>query len=339
MKAGSLIGIAFVAGSSFFCASTCIAQEVELKDKFGLWSVYCLEDAKPRSDMCSTTAGVHANDNPDFWTKVAITIGSSSGDLAMTVRTPFLKNLRSGISLGFDGRQAVKGIIDNCSNSFCESTIALDESLMNQIATRKKMSIEYQVSDQKSALLILDLDQILPALHSMRAGMRSAMASANDSKTGAEQSAPVRLVLERRKFERAVTASSKSAEAWKAPFQKCSEAPVTKVVVVNSDLTVQNEHEFREWTDKSSKCNADAVTWIKGDTNGNQTSAALGANRMASWTLYNYVSKLMPTGVVPEEGSRVAVVPEQTIEMVFPYTAGKGSKTTGQASFPERMGR
>jgi hypothetical protein len=237
----------------------------------------------------------------------------------MTVRTPILKYLRNGISLGFDGRQVAKGIVDSCSDSFCESAIALDETLLNQIGTRHKMSIEYQLSDDKSALLVFDLDQVVPALRS--AALISepvTWASGNDAKNDGK-SEPVRLVLERRKFEQ-VIASSKSTEAWKAPLQKCAEVPSTKVVFMNKDLTLQNEREFREWTSKSSKCNADAVAWIKADTGVSQTNGALDSGRVASWTLYNYISKVMAAGVVPEDGSRVAIVPGTTIVGMDPQT-------------------
>ena len=109
--------------------------EVELKEKFGIWSLYCLKEA---AQHCSITSGVYAKDNPQFWTKVAVTINSASGDLEMTVRTPVLKYFRNGVSLGFDGRQAVKGYIDTCSESSCESAITLNERLVDQIGTGER---------------------------------------------------------------------------------------------------------------------------------------------------------------------------------------------------------
>ena len=297
---------------------------VEAKERFGLWSLYCLKDSIPSYGKCSIAAGVQAKDNADLWTKVAISIANASGDIALTVRTPFLKYLRNGISLGFDGRQAVKGIVDSCSATSCETTIRLDDTLVSQIGTRDKMSIEYQVADDRSALLVLNLEQVVPALHALESseGMSSeAIASVDGSRMNREAwKEPVKLVLERRKFDR-VAAVSKSSEAWKAPFQKCSDVPITKVVMVNSDLTVQNEREFWDWTEKSSKCTADAVAWIKAPKSAPETGPALDSSRLASWTVYSYVSKFMPTGVVPGDGSRVAVVPS-TVEPVSTIVRG-----------------
>ena len=344
MKAESLIKI--VAAGWLFFACPCFGQEIELKEKFGPWSKYCLKDAKPSFSKCTVTAGVHANDSPDLWTKVAVSIASPAGDLVMTVRTPLLTYLRNGISVGFDGRQAVRAFVDKCSNSMCESTLGLDEWLMNQIATHDKMSVEYQVADDKSALLVLDLDQILPALHSIE-GAAALRSQAIASAEGSRLQKPVRLVVERRKFELTTSASSVVAEAWKAPFQKCMSTPTTKVVVINTDLSVQNKKELLDWTEKSSKCTPDAVVWIKSDGNATGTGATLDPSRMASWTLYNEVSKMMPAGVVPEDGSHVAVLPgpiglpmSQSIEWV-PSSASVPSNatirsTTGAAAPEER---
>jgi len=334
-----LVGMALMAAAVSW-AGNCPAQEVEAKEKFGLWSLYCLKDSYGK---CSITAGVQARDKPDLWAKVAISIANASGDLALVVRTPFLKYLRSGISLGFDGRQAVKGIVDSCAPASCETTIQLDDVLVSQIGTRDKMSIEYRVADDRSVLLVLDLDQVVPALHALEssAGVRSeAIALVGEGRTNTEtrKSEPVKLVLERRKFDR-VVAASKSSEAWKAPLQKCSDVPMTKVVMVNSDLTVQNEREFWDWTEKSSKCTADAVTWIKAGKSGSEPRSALDSSRLASWTVYNYVSKVMPTGVVPDDGSRVAVTPS-TVESVStmryepPQTTTTGSKASGSSASP-----
>jgi hypothetical protein len=176
----------------------------------------------------------------------------------------------------------------------------------------------------------------VPALRS--AGLTSepvAWVSGNDVKSDGK-SEPLRLVLERRKFEQ-VIASSKSTEAWKAPLQKCGEVPSTKVVFMNKDLTLQNEHEFREWTSKSSKCNADAVTWIKADIGGSQTNAVLDTGRVASWTLYNYVSKVMTAGVVPGDDSRVAIVPGATIDMTPLAEVGVHYKKVSTSNARKRM--
>jgi invasion protein IalB len=320
-----------LAAAAVAWAGKCRAQEIEAKEKFGLWSLYCLKDSGPTYGKCSIAAGVQAKDNADLWTKVAISIRDDSGDLALTVRTPFLRYLRNGIAVGFDGRQAVKGIVDRCSATSCETTIRLDETLVSQIGTRDKMSVEYQVADDKSALLVLDLEQVVPALHALGStvGMTSeAIASVDGSRANMEawKSTPVKLVLERRQFK-GVVAASKSSEAWKAPFQKCSDVPITKVVMVNSDLTLQNEREFRDWAEKSSKCTADAVAWIKAAKPALEARPALDSSRLASWTVYNYVSKFMPTGVVPGDGSRVAVVP-LTVESVSTGRYDSPSSTT-----------
>lgn len=343
MNRALLVGVGLAAAAVSW-AGNCSAQDIEAKEKFGLWSLYCLkDDAGPSFGRCSIAAGVQAKDNVDLWARLAITVANASGDLTLTVRTPFLKYLRNGISLGFDGRQAVKGIVDSCSATSCETIIRLDEMLVSQIGTRDKMSIEYQVAGDRSALLVLDLAQVVPALQALgrSAGTTSdAIASFDGSRLKGEiwRSEPVKLVLERRKFDR-VVAASKSNEAWKAPFQKCSDVPITKVVMVNSDLTVQNEREFRDWAEKSSKCTADAVAWIKATKPATEVAPALDSSRLASWTVYNYVSKFMPTGVVPGDGSGVAVTPS-TVETVSTMrydsspTTTTGAKGSGSSASP-----
>jgi invasion protein IalB len=302
-------------------AGTSAAQEVELKHKFGIWSVYCSkETVQPSYSSCSITSGVQAKDNADIWTKVAVAIASPTGELEMTVRTPVLKYLRKGISLGFDGRQAVKGIVDSCTASACESTISLDALLINQIGTADRMSIEYPVGEEKGVLLTFDLEQIVPALDAMEkyAGLRSdAIASAEGIRVS---KSPIRLVLERRRFEQIAM----SDVAWKAPLEKCSAAPTTKVVFVNNDLTVQNEKDVRDWVEKSSKCSSEAVAWIKEEPTGAETTgASLDPVRLGSLTLYNYVSKIMPTGVVPGDNARVPIFPQFTPENLHAGAHGR----------------
>jgi hypothetical protein len=168
-------------------------------------------------------------------------------------------------------------------------------------------------------VLVVDLGQIVPALRSLErsAGMRSdPMAFANGNRTSKSvgRSSPVRLVLERRKFELGMTSQAMATEAWKAPLKTCSETPTKKVVFVNSDLTVQNKMEMLDWAEKSSKCTSDAAVWIKQETAGPEGIAGLDPARLGSWTVYNFVSKVMPTGLVPGDDSRVAVLPRFSVE-------------------------
>ncbi|MGY3487844.1 invasion protein IalB [Bradyrhizobium sp. USDA 4011] len=318
----TLVKIA-AAGSLVF-AGPCMAQDVFLKEKFGLWSVYCLRDGAPSNGKCTVTAGVHANDNPDLWIKVAVGFANPAGDLVMTLRTPLLTYLRNGISVGFDGKQTVKAFVDKCPNSTCESTLAIDDRLMYQIATHDKMSVEYQVSEDRGIALILDLDQILSALNSIKPGGGEAIASADPKKPSPQ--AAVRVLVERRKHELATSLSSGALAAWNAPLQNCPKVPATKVVLVNADLTVQNEEELLDWADKSNKCTPDAVAWIKAEGSSSPNGPALDRSRMASWTLYNYVSKTMPAGVIPEDGSQVAILPEAFD--FYPSKVGRGTIVT-----------
>jgi invasion protein IalB len=314
----------FSVGSAL-CGSAA-AQDVELKDKFGIWSLYCAKSAAPpKYDDCSITAGVHAKDNPDLWTKVAIAAASPYGDLAMTVRTPLLKYLRTGISLGFDGRQAGRGIIDTCSVTSCESTIALDDRLIVQLSIGDKMTIDYQVAADKGALLVLELDQMAKALGAL--GTNSVLAFIGGSQQGQFAGmADVRtFVLERRKFDSAVDSNAAATVAWKAPLLKCIGLPAKKTVMVMSDFTVQNEEDVADWAVKSSKCSDEGAVWIRQKNAGSDDSAAslpLHHARLGSLTVYNTVSKFMPTGLVPDDGSQVAIVPQTMGSVLAPVVSG-----------------
>jgi invasion protein IalB len=321
----------------FIITSPAGAQEVELKEKFGIWSVYCLKDAPQTRDRnCSITAGVHAKDNADSWVKVAITIAGPSNEWEMTVRTPKLTYLRNGISLGFDGRQAVKGFIDTCGVSSCESLIALDDRLVDQVGTSDRMSIEYQVAKDKGTVLLLDLDEIVPALRSLeqRLGLSSqAIASADERRRSksAGKADPVTVVLERRRSGQSSPMQAMAMEGWKAPFTKCSGSPATKKVVLNTDLTLRNQKEVMDWAEKSSKCNPDGTVWIRQDapaaapTATTTGAAAVYTARLGSYAVHKFVNKIVPSAVIPDDDSRVAVVPPATYD-AMPTT---GQATTG----------
>ena len=83
---------------------------------------------------------------------------------------------------------------------------------------------------------------------------------------------------------------------------------------MNSDLTVQNKMEMLDWAEKSSKCTSDAAVWIKQETAGPEGIAGLDPARLGSWTVYNFVSKVMPTGLVPGD------------DPASPYCLGLASK-------------
>jgi invasion protein IalB len=299
-------------------ANVTAAQDIELKEKFGIWSLYCQKGAtRTQYGNCAITAGIHAKDNAERWVKVAIAFANASGDLEMTVRTPFLGLLRNGVSLGFDGRQAVRGIFDTCAATSCESTISLDDRLLEQLGIGDKMSIEYQIAADQVGLFVLELDQMVRALASLEQndGLSSqAIASVAGSKKNkfAAKPDPRMFVLERRKFEQGGSSKGSMAVAWKAPLKKCSGSPPTKKVLVDSNLTVLNEKDVLDWAEKSSKCANEVAVWIRYENSASDgsSSSSLDPTRLGSWTVYNSVSRVVPTGVVPEDGSRVPILPQ-----------------------------
>ncbi|MGJ4903583.1 invasion associated locus B family protein [Bradyrhizobium sp. HKCCYLS2058] len=295
-------------------------QEVELKGKYGDWSLYCLKDVDGSNyEKCSLTNGALAPDDPKLWTKVAITLVGPSGEVEMTIRTPLLKYFRNGISLGFDGRQAVRAPIDTCSISSCESIISLNETLMDQVATRRQLSIEYQIQEARGIVIFLDLAQMRDALKALEkgTGLSSEVVASADRR---RQMHDAKVLLERRVFELAANAGTSD---WKAPLKTCRELPATKVVFVSQDLTIRQRDEVRDWAKKSKECDNSAV-WVR--QHSADSDRASGLDRAPLWSVYGVVSEVAPAGLVPTEGddAKVAVAPLSSTEV--PYHRPKSSR-------------
>lgn len=304
-----LFCFAFLSGPLLSTQSS--AQDVELREKFGSWSLYCLKQASQSSyGNCSLTNGTHASDNPDRWIKVALALVGPSGDVEMTVRTPFLKYLKNGISLGFDGRQAVKAFVDTCSLSSCDTIISMNDSLMDQIATRHQMSIEYQVEQARSVVIVIDLAEIRPALRALEVGtgLRSEVVAMANRRRVIDTAS---VLLERRAFASVGHTSSD----WKAPLKSCRALPKTKVVLVSQNR-VEDEDDVIDWAEKSSKCD-DTAVWVR-QRSSSQDGAA-GLDRAPLWSVFDVVRKVARTGLVPPEGddTKVAVAPLFSVESPF----------------------
>lgn len=293
------------------------SQEIEQKGpSFGIWTVYCVKDVpEPKYQDCSIVAGGAAKDNPEDWAKIGISIANQAGDPEMTIRIPFVRFLKSGISVGFDGKQSSRSFIDTCTIAACEAAIDVDARLSYQIGTSDKMTIEYQVKADESVALGFDLEGIVPALSHLRkvVGLNSAAIASlenwRDRKISMASVGPLLFTVERREVQFA-PAPAQSKLAWNAPYNKCYGTPTSKVARLTIDMKLENQRELDRWAEDSSKCFDTAVMWIKAQNNSTaaETPVGFSLNDLGSWTLHNSLSKKMRVGIVPDDTNQVPVV-------------------------------
>jgi invasion protein IalB len=338
MKFGRLLLIGTVLGTA---TQTVLAQEIEKKKEFGIWTVNCLrQTTKSGQEDCAIVAGGVSANNPDHWAKVGLTIVGRNSDPQMTIRIPGMKEIGDGISVGFDGRQYGRVFLRECEflSRACETTFNVDERLRSKLGTSEALTVEYKFAKDQSTLLEFDLkgmidalgylaslvDPVLNASASFQGGATSGSSSCCKKNVRSE---PLQFVVERRASPYNYKFSS-SERVWEAPLQKCARVPAFKDVAVNVDVmdgavvsldfNVENEAELTKWLDQSAPCSQDTVYWIKlkssavkeQATAAKEQAATVNPVSLASWTLYQTVSKKASTvGIVPEAGSFTPTLP------------------------------
>lgn len=268
-----------------------VAQEVEKKSNFGIWSVYCSKEQPPSTSNCAIIAGVVAENDPAAWAKVGFTI-NPTGALELTVRTPLLTYLKGGISIGFDGRQSGIAYVDKCFplNSSCETTLAVSERFVSHLGTRKKLTVEYQTQETEGVILAFDLDDFVLAHSNLQtiAGLSAKVANflqnaQSNSFQGEGLNGSFIFAVERRNGDPALATDNASPGS----LNKCGRVPAKVQAHVGfspdrqgasnqKHMIVENEDEVTRWLNSSQSCVASSVFWVvpvESDTAGDKVKA------------------------------------------------------------------
>ncbi|QIO98728.1 invasion associated locus B family protein [Bradyrhizobium symbiodeficiens] len=280
------------------------AQELDPRAKFGSWSVVCDKSAATKV-QCSVVAAAHGYNDAHMWSKVGLFL--TGNELEMILRTPRLTNVRDGVSLGFDGTQYGRAFLDKCDLTSCEATVVIGPELRTLIGTRKKMTVQYPISENEGAALAFDLDGIVDALSylSNQPGMRSeAIASVEDFRksttTGASPGALARYVkIERRQLPKLVSAKQ-TEKNWSQPLNECGKTPAIKEIRVDAKNDIVDSEELQRWLAASKKCSEEVLVWVVPKTSTETVSSPSGLDRniLALYRVYGSVKEQMPQVVI-----------------------------------------
>jgi invasion protein IalB len=256
-QATAIMGLMVVSVMGAVCFSTrSSAQEVMLKSSIANWSIYCLKDVteiKPQD--CSLVTAAVGKDNASAWVKMGIAL-SSPQEMEMTIRTPRLNYFRKGISITKDGAQLGRAFIDKCTNTFCQSTIAVDSRMLDGLLAAHSLTFEYQTSDEEGVALAVNVREFSRALGELYQVVFPALVAMPLSANLKEWTFTVEL--------RKNPNISTSMYTWGARYPNCYGSPSTKTVSV-SNLTIQDDQKFEEWLNDSLRC-PEAVVWVTGET-------------------------------------------------------------------------
>ena len=97
-----------------------------------------------------------------FWAKIGIGLLPGNSELTLTVRTPFFGRV-NGVSLGFDKRQFGRMAFIECPSA-CESIAVIDLRTLSFLKQSHDLSVEYEISANRSAILHFDLNGLSEAL-------------------------------------------------------------------------------------------------------------------------------------------------------------------------------
>jgi invasion protein IalB len=254
------------------------AQEVVQKTTVGDWTVYCLKKLpNPKPQDCSIVTAVKGTADTNAWLRVAIAFESSLSDISMTIRTPQLKFFGKGISIRSDGNQLGRAFIERCYDSFCETTVRVDPRTLWGLAAAQKASFEYQISDDESIALAVNLEQFVPALGELA----RVLGFVNPLK---DKTFIVELRTKPSAAANSTSANAGTKDIWGRPIE-CFGSAATKAVVVSADFRIRDDQNFDEWLSRSARCADNNAVWIYGDSH--MANTALG--ELSRYAVYKKV--------------------------------------------------
>jgi invasion protein IalB len=145
------------------------AREVEERNRIGDWSLFCLKGVNnPALGDCSITTGTLAEADSAVWVRLGFVFVALPYEIAMTIRTPRLNYFTRGILISADGHEIGRAFIDKCGENSCESTISLEPRILRGMAPAKAAVFEYQIGDNESTRLAVNIERLVPALNELR---------------------------------------------------------------------------------------------------------------------------------------------------------------------------
>jgi len=256
-----------------------LAQEVKLDRVIGNWSIYCSENTTVRD--CSLVTGAVADDDAKVWVKIAFAFSSPS-EIQMTVRTPHLSRLKlsPGVSIAADDHHLGRVFIQDCYETSCQTTVALDPRIFRGFALSKVATFAYPTAEREGEALAINFEQFVLALNELAKAVFPPRTMAAMPVEGR----PVQFRVELRKHPTTVR--------WGKPLKTCHNLPASKVVSVSSNFEIAEEKDFDQWLDGMKRCDGD-VAWISSLTGEHGT--ALGVwGQTSKFVVYQKVKEKMP---------------------------------------------
>ena len=301
-----------VAGGTLLISTKSIAQEVEQKSSVGGWSIFCVKNVpKPSIQDCSLVTSVVAGTESNAWVRLGIAFVSSPVEIEMTIRTPRLSYFSKGVSIASGGYQLGRAFIEKCSESFCQTTVAVDARTLRGLAVAKTATLEYQISEEESVALAVNVEQFIPALgelgEAVGLGNPSAVADSLRSDGQGERNAEFEVFRVEMRTNPYDAPTFQADDAWGRPLKDCFGAPATKLVRVSSDLKIQDDRNFEEWLSSSQRCADRSVFWITRDA---QDAQHLGRpetplGEASKYAVYEKVKDKVPNVVTTDASGRI----------------------------------
>lgn len=302
------------------------AQEVAKDSHAGNWTIYCTKSVAKRSiHDCSMVTALVAESDSGRTLKVGLAYTSDATDMEMRLRIPRTNYFQKGISISTELGHIGRAFVKRCDDAGCETSVPVDMRLLTDLIKANLASFEYQITDEESIALSLDLRNLVPALAQLRKslGFEAEISVAQRPivtrilgvlgyKTKASDTSYV-VQLKSNPYAMYFAGPADLLNPYHAfgePLDQCNGTAAKTEVKVTVDLKVRDDAALKSWLDDTQACAAEAVFWIsRKDVKTPQYVGLAVQEHLGELALFELLKDRVPTAVVTDQDTNVPLVP------------------------------